>query len=70
MEDDYLYGLDKVKKRLPEYLAVLRLKQSVNDDLDAWFKKIEEELEIGASNQTVEGTADPPCKQFSSNVKP
>lgn len=28
------YGLEKVKKRLLEYLAVLRLKQSVNEEVD------------------------------------
>ncbi|RMZ75670.1 hypothetical protein DV737_g5167, partial [Chaetothyriales sp. CBS 132003] len=31
LDDDH-YGLDKVKKRLLEYLAVLKLKQSVNAD--------------------------------------
>lgn len=34
LDDDH-YGLDKVKKRLIEYLAVLRLKQSLNDEVDA-----------------------------------
>ncbi|KAI9847777.1 MAG: hypothetical protein M1838_000776 [Thelocarpon superellum] len=34
LDDDH-YGLDKIKKRLLEYLAVLRLKQAVNADLDA-----------------------------------
>ena len=34
LNDDH-YGLEKVKKRLLEYLAVLRLKQSVNLDLDS-----------------------------------
>ncbi|KAH6668551.1 ATP-dependent protease La 2 [Plectosphaerella plurivora] len=42
LDDDH-YGLDKVKKRLVEYLAVLRLKQSVNDEVDAEIKKAEEE---------------------------
>ncbi|KAK4235512.1 Lon protease C-terminal proteolytic domain-containing protein [Achaetomium macrosporum] len=43
LDDDH-YGLEKVKKRLLEYLAVLRLKQSINDDVDAQIKKLEEEL--------------------------
>ncbi|KAL2158983.1 hypothetical protein VTH06DRAFT_3013 [Thermothelomyces fergusii] len=43
LDDDH-YGLEKVKKRLLEYLAVLRLKQSVNDDVDAQIKKAEEEM--------------------------
>ncbi|KAL1838264.1 hypothetical protein VTJ49DRAFT_2857 [Mycothermus thermophilus] len=43
LDDDH-YGLDKVKKRLLEYLAVLRLKQSINDEVDTQIKKAEEEL--------------------------
>ncbi|KAM0526002.1 hypothetical protein ACHAPS_004282 [Verticillium nonalfalfae] len=42
LDDDH-YGLDKVKKRLVEYLAVLRLKQSVNDEVDEQIRKAEEE---------------------------
>lgn len=34
LDDDH-YGLEKIKKRLLEYLAVLRLKQAVNADLEA-----------------------------------
>ncbi|KAK0627229.1 Lon protease C-terminal proteolytic domain-containing protein [Immersiella caudata] len=43
LNDDH-YGLEKVKKRLLEYLAVLRLKQSINDDVDAQIKQAEQEL--------------------------
>ncbi|KAK4146771.1 Lon protease C-terminal proteolytic domain-containing protein [Dichotomopilus funicola] len=43
LDDDH-YGLEKVKKRLLEYLAVLRLKQSINDDVDAQIKQAEEEI--------------------------
>ena len=43
LDDDH-YGLEKVKKRLLEYLAVLRLKQSINDDVDAQIKQAEQEL--------------------------
>ncbi|KAL6698355.1 ATP-dependent protease La [Trichoderma pleuroticola] len=35
------YGLDKVKKRLIEYLAVLRLKQSISDDMEEQIRKAE-----------------------------
>jgi ATP-dependent Lon protease len=45
LDDDH-YGLEKVKKRLLEYLAVLRLKQSINDDVEAQIKQAE--VEIGA----------------------
>ncbi|TVY71433.1 Peroxisomal Lon protease-like protein [Lachnellula suecica] len=41
--DDDHYGLGKVKKRLLEYLAVLKLKQSINDDVNAQVTKAEEE---------------------------
>ncbi|KAJ2894504.1 putative atp-dependent protease la protein [Zalerion maritima] len=44
LDDDH-YGLEKAKKRLLEYLAVLRLKQSVNDEVDGQVKIVEEELE-------------------------
>jgi len=43
LDDDH-YGLEKVKKRLLEYLAVLRLKQSINDDVDAQIKQAEREV--------------------------
>jgi len=33
LDDDH-YGLDKIKKRLLEYLAVLKLKEQVNKDID------------------------------------
>lgn len=52
LDDDH-YGLDKVKKRLIEYLAVLRLKQSLNDDVEEQIRKAE--AEIGA----VRDSADP-----------
>ena len=42
LDDDH-YGLDKVKKRLLEYLAVLRLKQSINDDLSSQINTAEDE---------------------------
>lgn len=50
LDDDH-YGLEKVKKRLLEYLAVLKLKQSINDDLSAQVAKAEQEkaLEVAES---------------------
>ncbi|KKA27873.1 hypothetical protein TD95_005360, partial [Thielaviopsis punctulata] len=42
------YGLERVKYRLIEYLSVLRLKQSINDDLDRKIKQTE--LEVKAMN--------------------
>lgn len=43
LDDDH-FGLEKVKKRLLEYLAVLRLKQSINQDVDAQIKQAEQEM--------------------------
>ena len=42
LDDDH-YGLEKIKKRLLEYLAVLRLKQAINDDIDASIPKSRED---------------------------
>jgi len=41
LDDDH-YGLEKIKKRLLEYLAVLKLKRAVNADLDLQIAKINE----------------------------
>ncbi|KAH7411005.1 ATP-dependent protease-like protein la [Cadophora sp. MPI-SDFR-AT-0126] len=58
LDDDH-YGLDKVKKRLLEYLAVLKLKQSINEDVNAQISKAEEEkaeakLEILKSKKMID----------------
>lgn len=45
LDDDH-YGLDKVKKRLLEYLAVLKLKQSINEDINTQVAKAEEEKAV------------------------
>jgi ATP-dependent Lon protease len=42
LDDDH-YGLEKVKKRLLEYLAVLKLKQQINEDVNIQVAKAEEE---------------------------
>lgn len=39
LDDDH-YGLDKIKKRLLEYLAVLKLKQTANAELEAQINAI------------------------------
>jgi ATP-dependent Lon protease len=43
LDDDH-YGLEKIKKRLLEYLAVLKLKQSVNADVDQQIAKLTSDL--------------------------
>jgi ATP-dependent Lon protease len=48
LDDDH-YGLEKIKKRLLEYLAVLRLKQGVNADLEAQIKKIVDDTKAANS---------------------
>ena len=44
LDDDH-YGLEKIKKRLLEYLAVLKLKQSVNSDVDQQIAKLTSDLD-------------------------
>ncbi|CAG8954689.1 hypothetical protein HYFRA_00004611 [Hymenoscyphus fraxineus] len=44
--DEDHYGLEKVKKRLLEYLAVLKLKQSINKDLNTELAKAEEDKAV------------------------
>ncbi|KAI9675936.1 MAG: hypothetical protein M1829_003174 [Trizodia sp. TS-e1964] len=58
LDDDH-YGLDKIKKRLLEYLAVLRLKQSINADLDVRIAKIRE-LASAAATANKENSENPP----------
>jgi ATP-dependent Lon protease len=48
LDDDH-YGLEKIKKRLLEYLAVLKLKKAVNADLEAQIAKLHND-----ENQTKE----------------
>lgn len=56
LDDDH-YGLEKIKKRLLEYLAVLRLKQGVNADLEAQIQKIVDDTKAASS---VEGEESKP----------
>ena len=69
LDDDH-YGLEKVKKRLLEYLAVLRLKQSINDDVDAQIKQAEEEIgaiETANKADKTEASSDAPAEASSSD---
>lgn len=43
LDDDH-YGLEKIKKRLLEYLAVLKLKQTVNLDIDRQISEVADQL--------------------------
>ncbi|EHY52865.1 hypothetical protein HRR83_007583 [Exophiala dermatitidis] len=43
LDDDH-YGLEKIKKRLLEYLAVLKLKQQVNADIDQQIARLTKQL--------------------------
>jgi ATP-dependent Lon protease len=54
LDDDH-YGLEKVKKRLLEYLAVLKLKQSINDDVAAQIKLAEEEAAASVQDEKSDG---------------
>ena len=54
LDDDH-YGLQKIKKRLLEYLAVLRLKQAVNADIEAQILNAKEEA---ASSKDTENDSD------------
>ena len=58
LDDDH-YGLEKIKKRLLEYLAVLKLKQAVNDDLEAQVKKAVQEAASRAKTSDTDASSDP-----------
>ncbi|KAI5257188.1 putative ATP-dependent protease La [Aureobasidium subglaciale] len=53
LDDDH-YGLDKIKKRLLEYLAVLKLKQQVNANLQSQIDKITEEANASSKVENAE----------------
>lgn len=55
LDDDH-YGLDKIKKRLLEYLAVLKLKQQVNANLQSQIDKITEEASASNKSENAEGS--------------
>lgn len=53
LDDDH-YGLENIKKRLLEYLAVLKLKQSLNADVDAEHEQLT--LTVHESKKSAEDT--------------
>ncbi|KAK3721288.1 hypothetical protein LTR37_003163 [Vermiconidia calcicola] len=53
LDDDH-YGLEKIKKRLLEYLAVLKLKQAVNTDLDKQIQAITQVTEPKDEQKQIE----------------
>ena len=59
LDDDH-YGLEKIKKRLLEYLAVLRLKQAMNHDLDNQISQIQTE---SPQSETSNNSSEPFEKQ-------
>ncbi|KAL9591360.1 MAG: hypothetical protein Q9179_007803 [Wetmoreana sp. 5 TL-2023] len=59
LDDDH-YGLEKIKKRLLEYLAVLRLKQTINAGLDAQIQKASEDAKaIRAAKENGQESSSP-----------
>lgn len=73
LDNDH-YGLDKVKKRLLEYLAVLRLKNSINLDIDAKIKQAEDEasslqLSKSSDNDTPVPDLDEKAKATTANIE-
>jgi ATP-dependent Lon protease len=58
LDDDH-YGLEKIKKRLLEYLAVLKLKQTVNSDIDAQIASLIEEIQSTEKSQGEESQQEP-----------
>jgi ATP-dependent Lon protease len=57
LDDDH-YGLEKVKKRLLEYLAVLKLKQGANKDIDAQMSRLMADLKDLEKNKGENNEAD------------
>lgn len=57
LDDDH-YGLEKIKKRLLEYLAVLKLKQNANAEIDQQLKTITERDSQTDNKQESELTQD------------
>jgi ATP-dependent Lon protease len=58
LDDDH-YGLDKIKKRLLEYLAVLKLKKSANADLDSQIAKLNEDTTKDAESDSSQSSKEP-----------
>lgn len=67
LEDDH-YGLEKVKKRLLEYLAVLRLKQSINEEVEAQIEQVEQETGLLEHSKDNDNKA-PPDAEMAERIK-
>ncbi|KAL8808546.1 MAG: hypothetical protein Q9182_000097 [Xanthomendoza sp. 2 TL-2023] len=65
LDDDH-YGLEKIKKRLLEYLAVLRLKQAINADVDAQIQKANEDTKAIKDLRDDEGESSGPESEVDS----
>ena len=61
LDDDH-YGLEKIKKRLLEYLAVLKLKQAVNMDINVQISKLMEEHQNLENNKDEDAQLGPNTK--------
>jgi len=57
LDDDH-YGLDKIKKRLLEYLAVLKLKEQANRSIDEQIRALTEAPEADAEEEAKEEDVD------------
>ncbi|GAM85003.1 hypothetical protein ANO11243_030060 [Dothideomycetidae sp. 11243] len=67
LDDDH-YGLDRIKKRLLEYLAVLKLKQAVNADLQGQIDKIKQAAEASTKEGEKEAN-DQVAKQQTQSIE-
>ncbi|KAF2216984.1 hypothetical protein CERZMDRAFT_64353 [Cercospora zeae-maydis SCOH1-5] len=68
LDDDH-YGLEKVKKRLLEYLAVLKLKQAVNQDLDKQIEQIAKAIEPAKEQSSGDAVKKEPSQKEISLLK-
>ncbi|KAL2006182.1 hypothetical protein VTN00DRAFT_9836 [Thermoascus crustaceus] len=57
LDDDH-YGLERIKKRLLEYLAVLKLKQSTNSEVENQISKISANLTVSADDEAKDAITD------------
>lgn len=57
LDDDH-YGLERIKKRLLEYLAVLKLKQSANSEVENQISKISANLTVSADDEAKDAITD------------
>jgi ATP-dependent Lon protease len=68
LDDDH-YGLDKIKKRLLEYLAVLKLKHSVNSEIDQEMKKVSGSRKQAASDDEPQHPESVPREQTEEEIR-